>query len=117
MTKPLSCYLVVRHFHDQLCLEGDSLGVTFGRPPTGTTGRTTGKSVWTLERLEKGDEQVPLVGGKCRRAPDVIEQAVFVIEAEQERRDFIPGAVKSETAHYTVGGAPDLCSSIERSAG
>src|SRR5579872_2427004 len=104
MAEALVGDVIERHFDDELGHEGFPLVRPLRAPATWSSGRSSGKTRWLDQRFELGHERLALVCGKSGREPDVMEQPVAIVQAEQERTDHFSCAGVTETAHNAIRG-------------
>ena len=98
--------VVVLELGDELGFEGLPLGAAFGGPAAWAAGGVAGEAGRRDEWLEHFGEFFALVGFEGGAEADVVEEALVIVEAEQERAEegFGIGCV-AEAAYHTVGGA------------
>jgi len=76
--------VIVLHLDDQPGPQWLPLTATLGRPAAGTARRIAGEAGAAAQPLELARQRRPVGIGYRRREADMIEQALIVIEAEQQ---------------------------------
>src|SRR5262245_8061538 len=107
MAKAVAGHLVVLDLGDQAGLQRLPLAAALGRPAARPTGGVAAGSRAALPTLEFGDQRRALVVAEARGEADMVELALGIEQAEQQRTH-LPLLVAgiAEAADHTVGGAP-----------
>src|SRR3954453_5571074 len=91
MSEAAAGAVVVFDFDDQLRAERFPFAGAFGAPAARAARRLAGEAAALARRLAElfdlRRELLALAGGEGRAEPDVVEEAVFVVEAEQQRAE------------------------------
>src|SRR5690348_4906571 len=100
--------VIVLHLDDELRRERLPLARPLGAPPAGPTGRLAGEAGRLDQLLELLRDRRLLVVGDVAREAHVMQQAAFIIEAEQERADDLALRRVAESADDALRGAHGL---------
>src|SRR6185295_5742681 len=105
VAKTFAAEMVVADLDHELGLERLPYRRAFGRPAARTTGRVAGEALRRRELLQPRGERGLVLRRNIGGEADVVEQAVVVVEAEQQRADYVLAFVVAEAADDTVGTA------------
>src|SRR5438105_11873300 len=99
--------MIVSHFDDDLRSDWLPFAGSFGTPATRTAGSVARKSRPLLQRFKLLRQRAPFARFESRSKPDVMEQAVVIVEAEKQRADHARARRVAKTADHAIGG-PNL---------
>src|SRR5262249_16171877 len=97
--------VIVANLGHQPRLERLPLPGTLGAPPAGAARGASGEAGRLPERTEPSEECFSLPRGEPRGEGGVVEKALAVVEAEEERADHRSIRGIAEASHHAVGGA------------
>src|SRR5262249_44543453 len=105
MPKAFAGEVIVANFHHELRLYRHPFARALGRPATRAAGRIAGKTSVHAELLEFGRERRLFLALDGRGETDMMQQALLVVEAEQQRADDILSFIVPEATDHAVGAA------------
>jgi hypothetical protein len=94
--------MIVLYFGDELGREGLPFGAALGAPAAGSAGFGAGEAGRFDERFELFGERGLVGGGETGGKAHVTQQALLVIEAEQEGADKALFRAVAEAADHTI---------------
>src|SRR5262249_6505701 len=100
--------VVVADLADKFGLECLPFAAAFGAPATGAAGSFAGESGTATQPFDDGLEFPSLLRGEAGAEADVIELAMVVVEAKEQRADGFIFAGIAKTADHAIGGADAL---------
>src|SRR5271156_3751398 len=114
MAEPAAADMIVANFDDQFWAHWLPFCGALGAPPAGASRRVAGEAGRHDQRFELLRQRLAVEIVQCRGKPDVIELALAVIEAEQQRPDKARVPLIAEPADHAIRRAPFL--DLEHSA-
>src|SRR5947207_2528483 len=97
--------MVIADLHHEPRFERLPFARSLRGPAAWPSRRRTGESGRRNQGFEPPSERRLVLLPDRRREPDVIEQSIFVVKAEQQRADQRLAFVVAEAAYHAVGGA------------
>src|SRR5688572_23774769 len=107
MAETASREMIVGNLHDYLRIDRLPFAAPFRAPAAGTTRRIPGEARFLLQRFEFFGQRGSVACLEGRGETDVMQEAIVVVEAEQQRADYFRIGAVAKTSHHAIG-CPDL---------